>query len=690
MVTLTGFPQDTSSPCRLVAAAYEWWNPHAPEGYYTYHWAAADVDISDQAEADFPADGGEVTLDAAIQSGFGHLTVTDNFGNGTTTTVSANQWYALPSALPAGPTVSISETDTETNQTVLAGNPANFDIHVDAGTTEPTAPLTVLYNTVDPSNAAPTAYYSTNGPVQERFVPADFQLDETTGDWVADKAFSIDTVAGIFDGDDVPLTVQLGNPYQCQLAGGGGGGGGGGGSSATATIVVPYIDMTAPSVKNVSGNGVTTTVIVGQQITLVAEVDAPYTVANEQWVIPGSTVKSYTQAIAASTLTTLTNDDLTEVAVTFYWIAPGNETVTCDFSVWGVRYHVTANFDVLVPASTFGASTTSNQPGGEPGGPVGVGSNRNPDPSVIPTPSLHFGTYGTGNFGITWNASVTASAGEGGSIEVVQLVDGTKWFTYRNQSVPPTVMGSFGNYVLDDSLPEGSKATYVEQLPRNLTTGKLTAPGAGGVLPVAANQTASIASVNIPGIDLNADWSAAGETARYITYLMYKPSGANSIWVTLQTISWAWGGSATHGPKIWTLDPGSYPGNPGIRKVGVGSATLPQWTNSWDNVSVINGTKISGMVTDQNGAAVAGALVTATWVGANGTYTLSATTNSNGQYAIYGYFAGLPVSLAVSTTRGTRFTSATVTPNGEASVKKDFSGVAVNVGMNLFGVSLPL
>ena len=98
VVTLTGFPQDTSSPCRLVAAAYEWWNPDAPEGYYTYHWAAADVDISDQAEADFPADGGEVTLDAAIQSGFGHLTVTDNFGNGTTTTVSANQWYALPSA----------------------------------------------------------------------------------------------------------------------------------------------------------------------------------------------------------------------------------------------------------------------------------------------------------------------------------------------------------------------------------------------------------------------------------------------------------------------------------------------------------------------------------------------------------------------------------------------------------------
>ena len=87
---------------------------------------------------------------------------------------------------------------------------------------------------------------------------------------------------------------------------------------------------------------------------------------------------------------------------------------------------------------------------------------------------------------------------------------------------------------------------------------------------------------------------------------------------------------------------------------------------------MINGTKISGMVTDQNGAAVAGALVTATWVGANGTYTLSATTNSNGQYAIYGYFAGLPVSLAVSTTRGTRFTSATVTPNGAASVKKDF------------------
>ena len=209
-VTMTGFPQDTGSPCSLVAAGYEWWNPDPPPNYYTYHWAAADVYISDQAEADFPADGGQISLDAAIQSGVGYLTVTDGFGSGTTTRVSANQWYAVPSAVPPGPTVSIQETDT--GGMVFEGDAANFDIHVDAGTSEPTSPLTVDYRTMDGSGVAPTDYQSTNGPVQVTFQPGDFSYDQASGDWIADKTFSIGTTGGIDGGGDKQFSVELSQP----------------------------------------------------------------------------------------------------------------------------------------------------------------------------------------------------------------------------------------------------------------------------------------------------------------------------------------------------------------------------------------------------------------------------------------------------------------------------------------------
>ena len=121
----------------------------APKLLHVPFRAAANIDISDQAEADFPADGGQISLDAAIQSGVGYLTVTDGFGSGTTTRVSANQWYAVPSAVPPGPTVSIQETDT--GGMVFEGDAATFDIHVDAGTSEPTSPLTVDYRTMDGS-----------------------------------------------------------------------------------------------------------------------------------------------------------------------------------------------------------------------------------------------------------------------------------------------------------------------------------------------------------------------------------------------------------------------------------------------------------------------------------------------------------------------------------------------------------
>ena len=55
-------------PVQLGGPGHEWGNLYPPPNYYTYHWAAADVDISDQAEADFPADGGQISLDQRFKA----------------------------------------------------------------------------------------------------------------------------------------------------------------------------------------------------------------------------------------------------------------------------------------------------------------------------------------------------------------------------------------------------------------------------------------------------------------------------------------------------------------------------------------------------------------------------------------------------------------------------------------------
>ena len=66
------------------------------------------------------------------------------------------------------------------------------------------------------------------------------------------------------------------------------------------------------------------------------------------------------------------------------------------------------------------------------------------------------------------------------------------------------------------------------------------------------------------------------------TYFMYKPAGADSIWVTLCRLDWFWKASATKGNNGWTLDAGSAssadpPGNP----AGTDSTELPIWTGKF-------------------------------------------------------------------------------------------------------------
>ncbi len=648
---VTGLPADPPSGPSAYDLSVVVYAPRQDD--LSYQWNLTDQEgtfASDTSEFQFTATPNEV---AGVT-----LTVSD---------INGGSWFWMPltgaGTLKAKPSVSISETDA--GQTVLGGNNASFDIHADAGSSQATSPVTVFYRTIDPTGSAPMEYAPTGGPVEVTFNPSDFK-NPTGADWVADKTFTIATAGGIYDGLTTAVTVQLSNPYLCQLASGGG-------DQATANIVEPYIEMTTPTTMAVSavnpatGTAVTATVIVGQQITLAVEVPAPFVSANCQWTVSGQTVASYVQNTTSTTLTTLSADNTCWDQVQFYWIAGGNETATCDFDVGAVHYHETANFVVAVPGSNFTAATTSNQSNDDPAGPVGVG----PD-EINPYDTLHYGTGGPGHFGISWTASATADAAEGGSIQVVRLVDSTEWFTPGGAFPRTTVVGTFGNYVLDAYPAPG--AYEIQQPPRDLTTGQLE-PGTG-VLPVGANQTATLTSIDNPFMSLAGN-TAVGGTARYVTYLMYKPDTPNSIWVTLQTITWGWGGSATLGPNGWSLNPGSYPGNPYIRMVGMTISTLPQWIKDWPDVSESPATRISGIVTDAQGLPVAGAVVTATWAGVVGPDILTATTDSKGQYNIYGAFGAAQVSLSVAPIGGVTFPGASVTPGGAILRWQDFAGVGL-------------
>ena len=69
------------------------------------------------------------------------------------------------------------------------------------------------------------------------------------------------------------------------------------------------------------------------------------------------------------------------------------------------------------------------------------------------------------------------------------------------------------------------------------------------------------------------------------TYLMYKYGGdsANSIWVTLQTLSWSWNATGDLGTNgIWTLSGTSLTNSPSSD-----STTLPQWNGIGQHLQVV-------------------------------------------------------------------------------------------------------
>ena len=278
--------------------------------------------------------------------------------------------------------------------------------------------------------------------------------------------------------------------------------------------------------------GQTTSVIVGSKVSLTSSaLPTGASLSNSQWTIPPGTssspIATYT-VVDSPASATVSSPQVTGTSADFYWVDSGQYTISYSVSVNGVPVSAQAIFNVLKPTATI----TQNV------GDIAVGTLA--DGKLY----LHLGNADTVP-GVSFGYSISMPPGFAGGTfqwtQVVTSINATLTLNSGGQSVLQ------GTNVIDNAF----------QYPFVYS----------GVLE------------DSPDVELTSDLSHAAITASFESYLMYKPSGTDSIWVPLKDISWSWAASATRtgSPNSWTLDANNYSHSVGT---AVNSTAEPLWSGS--------------------------------------------------------------------------------------------------------------
>ncbi len=337
--------------------------------------------------------------------------------------------------------------------------------------------------------------------------------------------------------------------------------GGSPGSAADAAPASPMAPQEAkgspvsphapPNLEIADGGGTaittTQTTIVGKKVTLqVRSVPGGQALTHVSWVIPGENVKSYTQSSTTATRTDLAAADLQGTTLSFFWISGGTKTVEVTALIGGAVARATATFNVLAPTNMTMSGAT---------GSVTVDTSFN-----FPGTWLHYGNPNT-TPAIAWTFTATAPAGGGGDIEATQLLNVDIARTDNAGAV--THLSSHGHWMLDTSVPYAPSQS------------------------IAASAAATWSSSDSPGAPLTSGFTTMNvATFEFHMYFMYKPSGADSIWVTLGRLDWHWRASSTRSGAVaantWSppagLDANSNPS-------GSASTELPTWTANFTSLT---------------------------------------------------------------------------------------------------------
>lgn len=266
--------------------------------------------------------------------------------------------------------------------------------------------------------------------------------------------------------------------------------------------------------------GLTRDVVVGQRINLSLQAEpSGATVSNVQWTVPGTRVANYIANGTTGTVTPLSN--LNTSSISFYWVdgASGRQ-VTLSCKVNGTPFTKTVKFNVKRPTAQVTTATGAVNISSAWGGGT----------------SLHFGV--PQKLGIIFTHNVTYPSGLTGTLAWIQL----------------------------------AKLNRKRQLVVNSSWEKLVEVGLDGSFPY---PSASSNSANdSPRSPLDNTLLKKSADDSFEMWLLFKPSGATSIWVPLRKVSWSWSGVATRNGNIWDL---SSPSN-SVNPASVDSTTHPEWT----------------------------------------------------------------------------------------------------------------
>jgi hypothetical protein len=328
----------------------------------------------------------------------------------------------------------------------------------------------------------------------------------------------------------------------------------------------PLLQIVDSDTNNILSNGgAPENITTGQQVNLRASTQSGTgAITNPLWVVPGSTVKSYSWNGLSATLTTALN--LSSNDVSFYWTGGGSspqQTVTLSAFVNGIPQNVSAPMNIVAPTGTFSISTSKVS--------ELVAATHE---TVFFAGSATIGKDGRLNAeqeGSNWQASVQSPANAAaGQIGFVQIATADRKGTFGGQSGVVTGTGidwKRGGAVLASGPIEGGL----------YDTPVTIGAGAG------SGASATVSSSDSPFQFLKTPPSGVAATAsvfdRFDLYLMYKPNTANSIWVTLSKATWGWGfnSSWSASGNRWRLDPGSFVR---VSSPAGSSTTLPIWSQA--------------------------------------------------------------------------------------------------------------
>ena len=251
----------------------------------------------------------------------------------------------------------------------------------------------------------------------------------------------------------------------------------------------------------------------------------------------------------------LSSNDLTAQQVAYYWIAGSSQpaAVSVQAKISGVSVQSEADFRVDAPSQAMTSATER----------VRVGA-------TALYPQLEVLSFGIGyqeNPGIRFTFHAHAPDNGNGQIVGVQLINLSECLQAELRA-PEICNGTQGRYDSDNGF------FYADPV------------------PITANHDASWASDDTPQSLLsNRAAITIHRDDRFHTYLMYRPSGTDSIWVTLGRLDWAWGGTAQRigGPPQHGDDEnagqgerhhweGPFQPHWTANPAGAGTSELPQWT----------------------------------------------------------------------------------------------------------------